>query len=125
MAFAVPVEEKSIHANEIKEAIKNLKDQSEHHAEIIKNFDDEIDSWWGELQKAWCDLKIEGKRVKGVRQYQPKDVIESHQRIGCLEWWRQDEVIKLQKTKDKIEHITKYPQLYHPTAIKASVCQPF
>ena len=102
----MPVVERSIHADEIKEALKDLKDQAEQHAEKIKNFDDEIDNWWDELQKAWCDLKIEGKRVKGVRQYQPKDVIKSHQMIGCLERWREDEVIKLQETKDKIEHIT-------------------
>ena len=115
----MPIEEKSIHADKIKEALKNLKDQAEHHAIKIIYFDDDIDNWWDKLQIARRDLKIEGKRAKGVRQYQPKDVIESCQRIQCLERRREDEVIKLQETKDLIGHMTKHRQMYHPTANKS------
>ena len=107
----MPKEENSMEANKIKETLKDLEEQADHHAEIIQICDDDIEYWWDGLEVAWYQLQNDKNCVKGFKQCQPKDVIQTRQRLQCLDRWRKDEKVKLQQIKIKIELLAKDPQI--------------
>ena len=80
----MPKEENSMEANKIKETLKDLEEQADHHAEIIQICDDDIEYWWDGLEVAWYQLQNDKKLRQRIQAMSTKRCYSNSSKIAVL-----------------------------------------